>query len=238
MCGGRIVYRIFISYSGDEKIEDTWGDVFRYYCCHCQKSCRVRGGGPLRNKKTEPVSHQDIRESEPEQPPKKVRFRFHKPNKRKRKDEETLDLEHLNKKRGPPVSQVTPCGLGDALRTEKENHTGTEQHSSLIDRTVKHLYSTAGEDNDHTTTTAPERMTVKFRDTVVNDVQQNFDPEKDGGEGGANDADKNDLVDGHRQGRPMKYDINGRCPSGDDPDDDFGSDTENRDNAHRSTSDI
>jgi hypothetical protein len=228
--------QIFISYSGDETIEDTWGEVFRCYCCHCQKSCPVRGGGPLESKRKEPVSHQGIRESESEQSSKKARFRFHKPDKRKRKEEETLDLEPINEKRDPPVTQATPYGLGDAHRTKGENHTESEQHSSLIDRATKQLCSTAGEDNDHTTTAAPERMTVKTRDTDVSDMQQNFNPENAGDEGGANDEDKDDPVDGHRQDRPTKYDIIGRCPCGDDPDDDFRSDTENRDNAHRSTS--
>jgi hypothetical protein len=83
----------------------------------------------LEIKRMEPVSHQGIRESEPEQSPKKARCRFHKPDKRKR-EEETLDLEPINKKRGPPVPQTTPCGLGDAHRTKQENHTGSEQYSS------------------------------------------------------------------------------------------------------------
>jgi hypothetical protein len=43
--------QIFISYSGDETIEDTWGEVFRCYCCHCQKSCLARGDGPLESKR-------------------------------------------------------------------------------------------------------------------------------------------------------------------------------------------
>ena len=88
--------QIFISYSGDETIEDTWGEVFSCYCCHCQKSCLVRGDGPLGRKRKEPVSHQDIRESESEQSPKKDRLRFHTPDKRKREDEETMDLEPVN----------------------------------------------------------------------------------------------------------------------------------------------
>ena len=28
--------QIFISYSGDTQIEDTWGEIFRCYCCQCQ----------------------------------------------------------------------------------------------------------------------------------------------------------------------------------------------------------
>jgi hypothetical protein len=45
-------------------------------------------------------------------------------------------------------------------------------------------------------------------------------------------------VDGHRQGKPMNYDINGRCPGRDDPEDDFRSGTENRDGNHRSNSEL
>ena len=94
--------QIFISYSGDETIEDTWGEVFSCYCCHCQKSCRTRGRGPLGSKRKEPTSHQGIRESEPEQSPKKARLRFHTPDKRKREDKETMDLEPVKKKSAVP----------------------------------------------------------------------------------------------------------------------------------------
>jgi hypothetical protein len=156
----------------------------------------------LGSKRKEPVSYQGIRESEPEQSPEKARP--HRPDKRKRKDEETLDLEPPNKKRGPPVSLTTSTGLGDARQTERENHIGSEQHPNSNVRVVKQRCSTAGEDNDHTTTSAPERMTVKSRDTDVSDMQQNFDPEIVGGEGGANEEVKDDLVtlvNGHRQGR-------------------------------------
>jgi hypothetical protein len=93
------------------------GRSFR--CCHCQKSCLTRGGGPLESKRKEPVSHQGIRESEPEQSPKKARLRFHKPDKRKRKEKETPDLESFNKKCSPPVPHAMPSGLGETHRTEE-----------------------------------------------------------------------------------------------------------------------
>jgi hypothetical protein len=73
----------------------------------------------LESKRKEPVSHQGIRESEPEQSPKKDRQRFHKTDKRKRKEKETPDLEPLNKKCSPPVTHVIPSGLGQAHRTEE-----------------------------------------------------------------------------------------------------------------------
>jgi len=189
----------------------------------------------LGSKRKEPTSHQGIRESEPEQSPKKARLRFHTPDKRKREDKETMDLEPVKKKRGPPMPQATPCGLGDTHRTKRENHTGSEKHSSLIDLATEQLCRTAGENNAHTATSAMERRTVKIRDTIASDRQQNLNLENTGDEGGVNDEDKDDPVDGHRQDRPTKYDTNGRCPSGDDPDDDFRSDTANRENAHRPT---
>ncbi len=69
-------------------------------------------------------------------------------------------------------------------------------------------------------------------------MQRNFDLENAGVEGGVNEEVKDDLVDGHRQGKPMNYDINGRCPGRDDPEDDFRSGTENRDGNHRSNSEL
>ncbi len=90
------------------------------------------------------------------------------------------------------MPQATPHGLGDAHRTKQENHTGSEQHSSLIDRATKQLCNTAGEDNDHTTTSAPKRMTVKTRDTTASDMQQNFNPENDG-----DDEANNSIVHTH-----------------------------------------
>jgi hypothetical protein len=69
--------QIFIRYSGDDTIEDTWGEIFRCYCCHCQKSCVARRGGPLGSKRKEPVGHQGAKTSNPGKPPKKDRQNLH-----------------------------------------------------------------------------------------------------------------------------------------------------------------
>jgi len=103
--------QIFISYSGDENIADTWGDIFRCYCCSCQTSCHLidsirphtghrstleaqsanmrlpvhRGhrNGIWGGKSKEPVKHQGPRESAPEKSWKKSR-----PNRQKSLDTE------------------------------------------------------------------------------------------------------------------------------------------------------
>jgi hypothetical protein len=112
--------QIFISYSGDDTIEDTWGEIFRCYCCHCKKSCTVRGGGPLGSKRTEPVSHRGIRASKPGLPPKKARKELQQHGKRKRNEQGTPDLEPSNKKRNKktPVSQDISSELGVTCRPE------------------------------------------------------------------------------------------------------------------------
>ena len=83
--------QIFISYSGDARIKDTWGEIFRCYCCQCRKSCVAQSARPL--KRTEPVAHQGIRTPKPGLPPKKARNELHRPCKRKRDDQGAPDLE-------------------------------------------------------------------------------------------------------------------------------------------------
>jgi hypothetical protein len=119
--------QIFISYSGDEKIKDTWGEIFRCYYCQCQKSCVARIGRTFGGKRTEPVDHQGIRTSKSGLPPKKARNELHRPCKRKRNDQGTPDLEPSYKKRSPPVSRDIPGELGVVDRPEKHVDNGTEE---------------------------------------------------------------------------------------------------------------
>ena len=123
----------------------------------------------------------------------------------------------------PPT---TTSELGDTRRTDRENHTGCEQQSSIHNRVVKQRNGTTGEDNNKNATTSPEKTTTKSGDTIVRVEQHNFDPENSGGEGVNNEEVKDDLEDGHRQSGPMNKNTNGRRPNGGNPDDDHRSDTE------------
>jgi hypothetical protein len=122
----------------------------------------------LRGKRKKPVKYQDTGEPEPEQPSKKARPNESK--KRKRKDEKRLDLEPPDKRRSPPAPRTTVSGMGATCRTEREKHTGREQHSSLNDRVVKQRRSTADKDNYKNVTALSETTAIKSSDTEVNDV--------------------------------------------------------------------
>ena len=111
--------QVFISYSGDTKIEDTWGKIFRSYCCQCQRSCVVRNGRSL--KRTVPIAHQNTMTPQSGLPPKKSRNEMYRPEKRKRDDQRAPDLEPPDKKRSPPVPQDTLGGLRKACRSEKQD---------------------------------------------------------------------------------------------------------------------
>ena len=125
--------QIFISYSGDDAIKDTWGEIFQCYCCQCQRACVTRSGGPTRSKRMEPVGHQGIRTSESEQSPKKARLRFHQPDKRKRNEQGTPDLGPSCKRPRPPVPQDIPEAgrsgkhVGDATK-EARDASAEDQH--------------------------------------------------------------------------------------------------------------
>ena len=95
--------QVFISYSGDEKIEDTCGGIFGCYCCQCQKSCVVRNAKTP--KRTEPLAHQSIRTPKPGLPPKKARNELRRPGKRVREDQGAPDPEPSYKRRRPIVPQ-------------------------------------------------------------------------------------------------------------------------------------
>jgi hypothetical protein len=92
--------QVFISYSGDTKIEDTWGKIFRCYCCQCQRSCVVRSGRSL--KRTVPIAHQNTMTPQSGLPPKKARNEMYRPEKRKRDDQRAPDLEPPDKKTKSP----------------------------------------------------------------------------------------------------------------------------------------
>jgi hypothetical protein len=126
--------QIFISYSGDDTIEDTWGEIFRCYFCHCKKSCATRGGGPLGSKSTEPVSHRGIGTSKAGLPPKKDRKELQQHGKRKRNEQGTPDLEPSNKKRNkkPPVPQDISSELGVTCRPKEQ--VGDEGGATEVDR--------------------------------------------------------------------------------------------------------
>ena len=119
--------QIFISYSGDNTIKDTWGEIFQWYCCQCQRACVARSGVPMRSKRAESVGHQGVRTSEPEQSSKEARLRFHQPDKRKRSDQGTPELGPAGKRPRPPVPQDIPGGLGEAGRPEKHVGDATEE---------------------------------------------------------------------------------------------------------------
>jgi len=109
--------QIFISYSGDAKIKDTWGEIFPCYCCQCRKSCVARSART--QKRTEPVAYQGIRTPEPEPPPKKTRNELHRPGKRIRDDQGAPDLEPFYKRHRPLGPQDIQGGMGkpDQLET-------------------------------------------------------------------------------------------------------------------------
>jgi hypothetical protein len=108
--------QIYISYSGDDDIKNTWGQIFECYCCYCQESCQTQGGEPRGSKRKRPESQQNT--GVPGQTPKWAQKRPQS-DKRQKSEQETLDREPLNKKHSPPAPQAIPSKRGKARRSEK-----------------------------------------------------------------------------------------------------------------------
>ncbi len=108
--------QIYISYSGDDDIKNSWGQIFQCYCCYCRESCQAQGDEPLGSKRKKPVIQQDT--GVPGQTPKGARKKPQS-DKRKKSEQGPLNLEPLNKKRSPLAPQATLSKRGEAWRSEK-----------------------------------------------------------------------------------------------------------------------